>query len=889
MANPLDLNLFKHYLEFNSDNTGRIQISEPVAFDASAFNLEQKSDGYARNITLMAEEADLEFYEGFFEMADSPYELPNGLIVDRLGHALEFLLEYNRKFGFQSNVKYVLEKNGVEFILGQLNFEGAETDERTYFKCKIVQALERAIVTRREDIEIDAFSDKNVDGDPITPLTTTNILLKAKPFFRKSTWTIREFTFSQTNQGRQFFAGFPIFDSLKTFEIEDSLISFEQSYTAQIADEPSFLEQYRSDISQIKAKADLRDVKVKISNLSFTSSGTSTAPVIKKLTVNYGSSYVTGNFTTVELESTTNDVFNIIDQSYEVDIPFIPNGGFIYIHYYMQDNVSTVGNIGSYGFNVTSGDLEITAIAKATNSVVKGVKYIDLIKQGIKSINGMDVDADDFEQGGEHENLYALSGNLIRQRDDVPFTFTLKDRVENLMLFNSDLQINPDQCIVKRYDKFYDNVENGSFITPASSQFKMTYNSKYTINKLSWKYDDYEQDKDEENTLDSVHTEYSLSIINTQVQNEKQISISDIYDPFRIEFQRSEAIKDTTSLETDDKISVLDCVDIPSNYFDNLTSRMSHQWDSVNGILKILNEGDFNWTLLGFEIGDQIFLTPESELNVGTYTVTAFESTLITLSVDGTNLDPGDGEELFTAITYPVTNTTLTNRTDEGFDQIQNLESGTNFSNLRYTIRRNLVNWESYISTCAEFIDTDPNVTFFKNNGDLITQYEGGIVYKENDDIDLDAITPAILTSRTYDVDVVADYDQVLALVQAYETKEGIGGFIRVMDSNGAIKLLYPTAISYVWATEVLTITGEERKLNEVVTVERSGNTILINEVGYDTDTLSEIFYEANGEYVVLFDKNNVNLTNPTRFDKFVVNGLTFSNTTDLIQALIDL
>ena len=52
---------------------------------------------------------------------------------------------------------------------------------------------------------------------------------------------------------------------------------------------------------------------------------------------------------------------------------------------------------------------------------------------------------------------------------------------------------------------------------------------------------------------------------------------------------------------------------------------------------------------------------------------------------------------------------------------------------------------------------------------------------------------------------------------------------------------------------------------------------------------LSEIFYEANGEYVVLFDKNNVNLTNPTRFDKFIVSGQTFSNTTDLIQALIDL
>ena len=42
----------------------------------------------------------------------------------------------------------------------------------------------------------------------------------------------------------------------------------------------------------------------------------------------------------------------------------------------------------------------------------------------------------------------AFSGNLIRQRDDVPFYITFKDRRENLALMNADVQINDDDAII---------------------------------------------------------------------------------------------------------------------------------------------------------------------------------------------------------------------------------------------------------------------------------------------------------------------------------------------------------------------------------------------------------------------------------------------------------
>src|SRR5690606_17009372 len=100
----------------------------------------------------------------------------------------EWIFEYNKRYGFESEIQYILERNGLEFIVGELNFEGCDTDEFSFFKCKVVQATRRAIVKRREDIEIDGFSDEDLDGNPITPLVTTNVLLKAKPVVQESEW-----------------------------------------------------------------------------------------------------------------------------------------------------------------------------------------------------------------------------------------------------------------------------------------------------------------------------------------------------------------------------------------------------------------------------------------------------------------------------------------------------------------------------------------------------------------------------------------------------------------------------------------------------------------------------------------------------------------------------
>lgn len=885
MINPLDNNEFKHFLNFKKPAFGLIQITEPVKFDAAEFIVEQ-GENYARDVSLMAEEIPLEFYRSEHEKANAPYELPNGVIVDRLGMALDLLLEADREFGFEAEVEYTLERNGVVFVPAELNFEKRETDESTYFNCSLVQNTKRALAKRRADIKIDGFATTDLDGNPTSPLETTNILLKAKPLFQQSKWR-------QLEQ-RSFFANV-LAGGTSTIKYnyiqvnEQSGIDGTSGFIPTISVDPSVF-------IYIDALQDLTNVELRfnINAQLRKNAGDITSSTIRfryfigdTFSENFDSAtdIAAGNLFSGSINNSTIFEINeeIILNSFNNAPISIPRGAKLW-GYFIQE--CTAVGAGSSVFEIFSAEITINGTSTGIDTIVKAAPYISLIRKSIKDTNGFDLVTNDFDIGQKYGNLYAFSGNLIRQRDDVPFYFTLKDRIANLLFRNYDVQMNSENAFCLHYRDFYADVDNGGFVMPASEKFKSpNYNEKYAVNSLEYGFKTYEKDRDEENTLDAVHTQTQWLINNTKVTAVKKIDVEDIFDPFAIAVQQRLAIKETTALENDNKIFVIDTVPISPTARGGFSDRFQHQINVDEGTLKLLNNNVFAWNVVGVTVGIEFRITAGK--NIGTYTVTEVENNLLTLSlVTGTLNYNG---EAFTTISFPYTNVLLTNRTNEGFSLIENLESGDNFSNLAYTIRRNLVDWEEYMSTCAEFITQNISNTEFINNGELTTQLEGGVVYKENGDIVLSEIAPAILTPRLYETEVIVDYDRMLELINKYETLQGVGGFIRVQDTNKRIKKLYPKSLKYRWVSKVLTITGEERKESELVNITTSGGVITINRVGYPIDTLPEVFYEINGEYIVLFDINQVNLINFTKFDNVKVNGVIYDTVEGLAQAMSDL
>ena len=886
-----DILNYKFYLNFkNTDSFGRIEITEPIGFDGASFLVEQEDKRYGRDAYKINEEISLNFYKGNFDTS-TIQQLPSGTVIYNLTQGYDYLIDCFNRFGFESDVDFEIELNGLVFIPSNLDFQTSETDLYSYFTCKAVQVQAKQLIKRRGDIVTDIFSTEDLDGNPVTHAITQNILLKAKPVTQFSQWEYETVNFTFTNFGFQQFCAFPLFSNLTGFGIDDSLVSFDSSYTAQLVNEPLFLPQYRSDVSVIKAQADLTNIQIKIRNLSFTSFGDDPVNVVKQLSVNYGTSYISGEFETILLEDVTNNnVFSVSNQDYDVTIPFVPNGGFIYIAYSMLGLTPTGGAtpIGSFNFTLTSGTLEITATSTAIDSVIKGVRYIDIFKENVKRINGFDVYAPKYDVGGQYYDQYAVTGNLIKQRDDLPFPVKFNEITSDLMELNSDSQVIDGIVYINQYQDFYPNNEIGVFLTSPDDSFKGTFNPRYAINEYEYKYKTYEQDREESNTTDAIHTDSQWLPSNKQVENTKTVDIGLIRDAYKIESTRKLGLKETTSTSDDDKMFVIDVVPLAPSTQGGFTSVLNHNVDADFN-LQLLRTELFRWDLLGFGVGS--IFTIEAGQNIGSYNVLEITQSLIRLQPIG--FLPLFVGATFTEVSYFYSNVNLVNRTNEGLILFENLIEGDNYSNLKYSIKRNIQTWKPYLATASKFNpDGTFRNTYFKDNGLCITQFndEAEPIQEGSDILNID-LGDGILTPYLYETKLLVPYNDMVALLNSIDTindDDTIAGFIRCIDTNERVIKLYPQKLEYIPSTEVLTLTGEQRNEGEGVDIVISGEIVSVNEVGYAIANLDEPFYEFDGDYFKIYDQNRLPIINPTKYNDITVNGLSFDSSSDLLGYLIN-
>ena len=194
-----DILNYKFYLNFkNTDSFGRIEITEPIGFDGASFLVEQEEKRYGRDAYKINEEISLNFYKGNFDTS-TIQQLPNGTVIYNLTQGYDYLIDCFDRFGFESDVDFEIDLNGLLFIPSNLDFQTSETDRYSYFNCKAIQTQGKQLIKRRGDIVTDIFSTEDLDGNPVTPAQTQNILLKAKPEVQTSEWTVGVGTFGLRN------------------------------------------------------------------------------------------------------------------------------------------------------------------------------------------------------------------------------------------------------------------------------------------------------------------------------------------------------------------------------------------------------------------------------------------------------------------------------------------------------------------------------------------------------------------------------------------------------------------------------------------------------------------------------------------------------------------
>lgn len=845
---------FKHYLVIDSEE---IEILEPINFDASSFIVEQDKKKYGRDVYKGNEEISLYFGDEIGEPLEIERVLNNGMILRHKNSGLGLLLNANNNYGTEAIVFWKLQF-GTESILFELDFGTAKTDNLTYIELKVIQNTEQAKIKRREKIKIDAFATKDLDDNVITPITTQKLFMKAKPITQISEWgdeTQKDIQWIFTDNDDYFSP----FIQVKNYGINDTL-SFISYHTSVIR-----------DLSLIKASNLLTNIRVEIKldyRILFL---LNTSPFTLKI------GKVNEDNTNFELlYSEVLDKTENIDISYTLDT--IINGS-VEIGRYLTVFIDAgrISNIRIYENNI-----KITTTSTAISSVIDSVRYIDLIKQNYKAIGAKPLIAPKFDIGGQFYNNFCFNGKLIRQLQD-PFYLELNDTLESLEEFCADSQINESNNFIGQYNDFYPNIDLGGFLINPDKEFSIEKNERYLINKFTFGYKNYQKDNTEkDNTLDAIHTDSEWYVPNNKSENEKKVDLPFSRDHFLAEYLRRRVTNNTTADVDDDTIFIFDVIELAPNSREEFTAVLKFQKSDADNTFKLLANENFSWDLLGFQLGNQIFV------NSIPYNAIEITPSLLTLSYGGGD---ASGEEVFT-INYPLTGVQYTIRTNEGLTYSENLLNPNVYGNLRYSIKRNIKYWNNYLATAGKFIPTkEISNSYFKANGNAITKFAGETEnIKENESIIISEITDnKILSQNIINTTVTASFERVKELLeklQTINTDNSIGGFIRVQDQNGRILKGYIQKLENTWKYEELTLELEEKNESDFLNIVFSGGIFTINEVGYSTKTFTESRYNIFNDFIQFFDENNINLCNRTKYDKIRLNGIIYNSSDELAIAI---
>lgn len=890
MAHPYDEEGFKHYLKFYDFDMDWYEICEPIGFDGAKYVKKQVSNRWARDIEYFAIEG-LTFSNSFGNKLSEPRVYnPQGDTSDYLDYGLNYLLENRRIKGSEMKVGYKVQLNGVDFKEFELDNRGDDlTDGETYYKSKLIEVGLIADHFRNLKNTFNAFSDKNWKDETITPIQSFNYLVRPVPLKLTTIFNMngnKSFGLSGStavgDENRYFYSGVNPSQEILEYGINDTLgwqspadsnlsnfalISAQKTTTnLKITLDIDISYQFdRMNLGMTPGDGSLKLVLVK---------GSSVNPNID-LNPNRHIFFQRAIGNEPSESGTVTQVFN-----YEIDSLNVSEKIFIFFFAEVIGSRKISGTIrrSLMTINAIQTDLEI---------VCPAVRYIDLIKQGAKYVNDLPVLAPRFSRGGEFYNQAVFSKALLGNKKEM-FT-TNEDLQTSLQEYCADVEISTENMNIRQHQDFYENIEIGDFLVIPSDDYNEPYNETYLINNYYFGYKNYEQDRTVKDTSKSFHTYAEWLPSNERADKDKKIENNFIRDPFLKQSIFNLEIKSpTTSTEKDEKLFIEDMIELPPNSSGTFTRTLLMRW--TGGRLEILNRNTLgtnedsllNWNNLGLSVGSRLSIG--SLINNGEFLVYRINSAGSTITLTPINVTPDqllvrlDGNFTIRVI-YWYTNVQWQTRTRERFTG--NTPSG--YSNLYYTIKRNMKYWYYYLASATMYCKKDIKNSFFKNNGDLETQLESedvGII--ENATILHSDLPAPLVEPISIKAKIVANYENVVEYLETYKT---VKGFVRIYTPNGKVVKIYPKNFEYTIATNEAVIDGEKKYEDEFLRIDITGNIVNVNDAPYDLSGVAE-WYIVKNDYIQLYDKKSNPLSNFYKYDFVILNGSKFTSISELVTKL---
>ncbi len=853
------------YLDFKNDASGEVQIDEPIGYAEMDFNLQQKDKGYGRDISFSGGEAQFNF-------------------VNYRNHYLDKLLYFNHFYGFESKVDLIIRQDGYDDVVAELDFATAVTDDFEYFKCKVIQKSSLQIVKRRKAVKVDLFSNKDIDGNAITPLTTSDMLLLSKPVFQTSTWEQSEqYSLSLETKGSRNYTINPAVNITKS-DIDGTQNPFEISGAGF------------ESMQYLESATNLKKITLKLNGCSGLlqpdGDNGGKGSIAFTLSVRYGTTFATSTnvvLITKQLSQSSPD-YSFLEKDYVVNIDSLNRGDKVWICYqFTMVETTTFGRLECFGY-VNLKSINITAESSSYNSITPSFRLIDVMKQVVKSTSGLEVVAPRFDVGGEFYDNRLFNGNFLRNAlyntdgTRKPFYISLEDIEKSIVEMNADHEIDDNGDIFFGTEQdFYTATEIGFFDNTQFSEMNKMFNPRFTVNEFSYKYKNFQalKENEEVNSADNIHGESKYVFTNKMVENKKEITVDWVRDAFLIESNRRKAIvvSEDTASQDDDTLFCIDAVATNGDISFTEVSFLQHTFDAIANRLTLRSDGEVNFNSLGITVGSNVTIAAPDK-NAGNYAVQAnaksagslvddivASSSLLLLRISAGVISANNNGERITKYTYTLDDALVpfTNYTNQGFSSIANLNASNSYSNLRYSVRRNIHNYyQPYLASCNLYHkDITIKNTWYKNNGECITAYNG-ITLKENE-----AFIPSnpILSPFMYDNIIFAnvEFTDFIALQSAVRSDRG---YIRTIDNNNRVIKIYPVTMKYEILSKELTIKAEEKYEPKTMTISTANSFILINNETY----VQAIDWELKDNKLFIYDKRRQLLYNGVFFNNVAIN-----------------
>lgn len=843
---------YRFWLIFSDKLTKKRYIDEPINFADADFQLNRKEGGMGLDASISGGELKFRF-------------------TSFRNHLLDEILYWFHKDGFEAYVTFGFSIPTGEIFSGEIDFYTADTNDFDYIECSVILDAQKLLFKRRFETKVDLFSNTTIDGEAIEPLQPIPMLLQAKPVQQISQWkqasavSFKHVNIVQYVNITQSIVG--------TGGIDNTLIPYTQNtaYGGQ-------------DFQILEAVSNLTNVKLKISNVNISVFVDGGGYLFARIYLVKSVTYPTGFNPLKDQPILVNDAASMsINDVIDYDIGNISRGEKVWLFLVTSQTLAREMTI-----SINSIDTTITADSIAYNSTPLTFRLIDVMRQVTKSISGLELNAPRYDNAGEFYYTVLTNGKLLGGNSTDPFYISWEDIEKSIVgEHNADSELEIDGRIFVGIEKdFFASEECGFFDNTQFSGLKKKVNPVYSLNKFSLKYSKYQSLKEntEPNSGSTIHGESIVTPINKRIENSKDVTIDWVRDAILLDTQQrlSTKVSDDTATQDDDTIFAIDTIENALDRTFTETTELSHTWSDP--YLSLRSNGDVNFEVIGIKTGTN-FTIQSPDKNSANYLVESVSGAELKLSrVNGNNPNDSTNGIRLTKYTYEIKKESIpiVNRTNEGFNVILNLTSPDKYSNLRYSIQRNIRNyWNSFLATVNLYhSDKELKNTYYKNNGKCETEYNGLHITEKEDWIPNEPIMTPIMYEQVIFANV--DFSDYLLLQSQLRTRRG---FVRTIDNNNRVLKLYPTKMSYSIKSRELNISGNEKFERAYMTIVKQNGIITVN----DETKLRKLIYKVEeGNKIVLFDLERQKLYNSVYWNKISINGA-YAETLEILKGWLDL